>query len=271
MEMKKKRRRIIKAKIKSKLAAHPERSFKDWVVFFSPAYVAIAALFIGYFYGLITTFAFTCFLVYGVSSLIVGLLLQESYPNLFPYLGRNIYHSAGGVMLVIGSLFFLKFTSLLLVLFCILLLFLVGWALERARVETMLSRSYTLKRVKDFAKSSHYEAGSYWLLSSLLLLLFFNINIAYASILILAFGDTAAGFVGRNMGRLKNPLNKKKTIEGSLAFFATSLFAAMLFVSTPTAIIVAFLVAIIESLPLKINDNLTVPLSAGLVMFLLSI
>jgi len=174
-------------------------------------------------------------------------------------------------MLVIGSMFFLKFTSLILVLFCILLLFLVGWALERVGVETMLSRSYTLKRVKDFTKSSHYEAGSYWLLSSLLILLLFNINIAYASILILAFGDTAAGFVGRNMGQLKNPLNKKKTIEGSLAFFATSLFAAMLFVSTPTAIIVAFVVAIIESLPLKINDNLTVPLSAGLVMFMLSI
>lgn len=266
--MRKKRR--IRARIKIKpLATHPEKSVKDWIIFLSPAYVAIAVLFVGYFFGLIGTHALALFLVYGITSLVIGLLLQESYPSLFPYLGRNVYHSLGGIVIVIGSMFFLKFTSLILLLFCILLMFLSGWALERTDVETMLSQSHTLKHVKDFEKSTHYEAGSYWLLSSLLLLLLFNINIAYAAILILAIGDTAAGFVGRNMGRMKNPLNKKKTIEGSLAFFATALFAAMPFVSTQTAIVVAFAVAIVEALPLKINDNLTVPLSAGLVMYLL--
>lgn len=250
---------------------HTEKSLKGWVVFFSPVYVAIAALLAGYCLGMIETFGLVSFLAYGLTSLAIGLVLQEAYPNLFPYIGRNAYHSLGGVMLIIGGMFFLYFNSLVLVLFCILLMFLTGRILELAGIETLFSHSHTLKHVTDFQKSTHYEAGSHWLFSCLLLLLLFDINIAYASILILAVGDTAAGFVGRRMGRWKNPINPKKTIEGSLAFFATSVFAAMLFVPTQIAIVVAFATAVVESLPMKINDNLAVPLSAGVVMYLLKL
>lgn len=250
---------------------HPEGRIGYWIKFFSPAYIAIAALLTGYFCGLIELFALASFLVYGIVALASGLFAQEHYPRFFPYLGRNIYHSLGGVLILIGGMFFLEFTSLVLVLFCAFTMFLTGAILERVGVETLFSQSHTLRHVKDFQKSTHYEAGTYWLLSCLLLLLFFDINIAYASILILAIGDTTAGFVGRHMGRTKNPLNQKKTIEGTLAFFSTALFAAMLFVSTPTALIVAFVSAIVEALPLKINDNLTVPLSAGLVLYLISL
>jgi dolichol kinase len=249
---------------------HPEKSLKEWVVFFVPVYVAIAALFVGYALGIIETFAFVAFLAYGLAALAIGIVLQEIRPNFFHYIGRNIYHSLGGVMLVIGGMFVLYFNSLLLVLFCVFLMFLVGRILELAGIETLFSHSHTLKHVADFKKSTHYEAGSYWLFSCLIVLLIFEANIAYASILILAIGDTAASFVGRKMGRWKNPLNPKKTVEGNLAFFATSLFAAMLFVPTQTAIVVAFVAAVVESLPIRINDNLTVPLSAGVTMYLLS-
>lgn len=262
--------RITGMKITNMKKAHPEKTLKDWIVFFSPTYVAIAILCTGYSLGLINTLGFTAFLVYGVVALAIGLLLQESYPSLFPYLGRNVYHSVGGILIVIGGLYFVYYSSLVLVLFCVLFMFLVGWTLERLKVETLFSQAHVAKHVKDFQKSSHYESGSYWLLSCLLLLLFFEINIAYASILILAIGDTAAGFVGRRMGKMKNPLNHKKTIEGSLAFFATSLFATMLFVPTHIAIVVAFIVSIVEALPLRINDNLAVPLSAGVTLYLLS-
>lgn len=263
--------RITGMKITNMKKAHPEKTLKDWIVFFSPACVAIAIWLLGYSLGIVNTFGFSAFLVYGVVALSVGLLLQESYPNLFPYLGRNAYHSVGGILVVVGGLYFVYYSSLILGLFCVFLMFLTGWVLERLNVETMFSRHHVAKHVNGFQKSTHYEAGSYWLLSCLLLLLFFDLNIAYASILILAFGDTAASFVGRNMGRMKNPLNEKKTVEGSLAFFATSVFAAMLFIPTYMAIVVAFIVSIIEALPLRINDNLAVPLSAGVVMYLLKL
>lgn len=248
---------------------HPEKSLKEWVVFFVPAYVAIAALFVGYALGIIEMFALVAFLAYGLIALAIGIVLQEARPNFFHYIVRSVYHSLGGVMLIIGGMFFLEFSSLLLVLFCILLMFLAGWVSEQKDIETIISKDHTLRHVADFQKSTHYEAGSYWLFSCLLVLLLFDTDIAYASILILAIGDTAAGFVGRKMGRWRNPLNPKKTIEGSLAFFATSLFAAMLFVPTQTAIVVAFVAAVVESLPMRINDNLAVPLSAGLAIYLL--
>lgn len=262
---------IVKMRIVKLQDAHPEKTLKDWIVFFSPAYVAIVLWVVGYSLGIVDTLGFSAFLVYGFSALAIGLLLQESYQNLFPYLGRNVYHSVGGVLLVVGGLYFVYHSSLVLVLLCVFFMFLVGWVLERLKVETLFSQDHVAKHVKDFHKSTHYEAGSCWFLSCLLLLLFFDTNIAYASILILAIGDTAAGFVGRSMGRMKNPLNERKTVEGSLAFFATALFAAMLFVPTHIAIAVAFVVAIVEALPLRINDNLAVPLSAGFTIYLLQL
>jgi dolichol kinase len=249
----------------------PKRSISGLIKFFSPVYVALLLLLVGYLYGLIETFTFASFLIYGIVVLATGLVLQERYPDLFTYLGRNMYHSFGGILIVVAGMFFMEFTPLLLILSCILAMFLVGWLLEHAGVETMFAKSYTLKRVKDFSKSSHYESGTYWLFSCLMLLLFFDINIAYASILILAIGDTAAGYVGRNIGRTKHWFNPKKTFEGSLGFFATATFAAMLFVPTSIALITAVLVSIVESLPLKINDNLTVPLSAGVILHLLTL
>ena len=242
---------------------------KHWSKFFSPVYATFVVLFAGYYLGLIEAFALASFLVYGTVVFTIGLLAQKSYPNLFPYLGRNIYHSLGGVAIVISSMFFLDITSLLLLLFSIFILFFTGFVMERIGIETMFSHGHTLKHVKDFAKSTHYEAGAAWLFSCLVLLLFFDLNVAYASILILAISDTAAGFVGSSMGRRKNPLNQRKTIEGTMAFFSTAVFAAMLFVPTSRALVVAFIAAIVEALPLKINDNLSVPLSAGVIMHLL--
>ena len=259
----------MEKKEKNKTKGRTKKKVKYGIKFFSPAYATFAVLFAGHYLGLIETFSLATYFIYGTAAFAIGLLAEKSYPNLFPYLGRNIYHSVGGVMVVVSSMFLLDLTSLLLLLFSIFMLFVTGFALERIGIETMFFHGRTLRHVKDFAKSTHYEAGASWLLSCILLLLFFDLNVAYASILILAISDTAAGFIGRTIGRTKNPLNTKKTIEGSMAFFSTAVFAAMLFVPTSRALVVAFAAAVIESLPLKINDNLSVPLSAGVVMYLL--
>jgi len=104
----------------------------------------------------------------------------------------------------------------------------------------------------------------------LLILLFRNhMEVAAASWGIMAAGDSAAGLVGRRFGRRPIPWNGTKTIEGSAAFAAAAtLFswailawmgrggvtAALLAAST--SVFAAFM----ESLPWRLNDNLTVPL-----------
>lgn len=82
-----------------------------------------------------------------------------------------------------------------------------------------------------------------------------------AAIFVLAIGDAFSTIIGR-LGKHPLPYNKNKTVEGLLAFFITSL-PAFLFIG-PLIIPLAALAAIFESLPLPIDDNITVPIISTL-------
>ena len=86
-----------------------------------------------------------------------------------------------------------------------------------------------------------------------------------AVIFILAVGDSLSTIVGQK-GRIKLPYNGKKTLEGSLVFFLSSL--PVYFFLGPIGIIVVIICTIVETLPL-LDDNLTIPMvaTAALVVF----
>jgi dolichol kinase len=251
------------------MSPHDPDTIVYWIKFFSPAYILYVSLSALFVVGILGPISFIQLIVYSTIAIAIAVISQERFPNLFPYLGRNAYHSLGGILIVVVGMLFIDAITLVLLLCCVFLLFLVGAITEMFKVETMFSQEHVRRHVQDFSKSSHYVAGIYWLFSCIVLLFVFNVNIAFASILVLAVGDTSASFLGRRIGKVKNPLNHKKTVEGTLAFFSTSLFVAMLFVPTPVALSVAFFAAIIEALPLGVNDNLVVPLSTGVLIFLL--
>src|SRR5258705_5671010 len=111
--------------------------------------------------------------------------------------------------------------------------------------------------------------------SVLLLVLLFHrrMEIAGAAWAILAGGDSAAGWVGRRLGRRPIPWNRAKTTEGSLAFaLAAFLFAWGVLVWMGRDVMEAaclsgaasLFAAFMESLPWKLDDNLTVPLLSGI-------
>jgi len=87
-------------------------------------------------------------------------------------------------------------------------------------------------------------------------------------IITLAVGDALSGLVGYYLGRRKLFHNPRKTLEGSLAFFLSS-FLVLNFLTYPLeAFLVALTGTIVESLPGKLDDNFTVPLSSSLVAYL---
>lgn len=88
-----------------------------------------------------------------------------------------------------------------------------------------------------------------------------------ATIFILALGDGVSTVVGTKFGKNKLPHNKKKTVEGTLAFFFVSL-GSWYFVG-PAAIPVALAATLAESIPV-IDDNLTIPI-ACVAFFLVAI
>lgn len=91
----------------------------------------------------------------------------------------------------------------------------------------------------------------------------FDYSIALLSLLLTVFGDLASALIGIKFG--KHKLYRKKTWEGFLAGFLMNLLVGSLVLPEYPAIYIgmAFVASVVELLTSKLDDNLTVPLSAG--------
>ncbi|QTA89766.1 diacylglycerol/polyprenol kinase family protein [Desulfonema magnum] len=128
--------------------------------------------------------------------------------------------------------------------------------------------------------------GSTYLIGSALIcsILFRKVpHISFMSLTLFILGDAVAALVGQSMGKIKIG---KKSLEGSLAcfilclvlFFAVFPYVPLLLdawgdsVPLPLVFIASFAITFFELIPMKItkcftlNDNLAVPVIAGLVM-----
>jgi len=117
--------------------------------------------------------------------------------------------------------------------------------------------------------------GSFFLvLGSLLALQFFQHDIALAAISIMAVGDAITTVIGTYFGKIKNPLNPNKHLEGTLIAIIVSTFAAFFFVDFPTAFFGSVAGMLFESITVRyisqiIDDNVIIPVVAGFVMTIL--
>jgi len=108
--------------------------------------------------------------------------------------------------------------------------------------------------------------STFFLFSSILVILFFPKSIAIVSLLILILSDTAAALVGRGIGRIRI---FRKTLEGSLAFLVSSLLIVWVYpdLNRLWGSLAALCATLMELLPIQVDDNLTIPLVAGAIMF----
>jgi dolichol kinase len=98
-------------------------------------------------------------------------------------------------------------------------------------------------------------------------------DIAAASILILAVGDSVGPVIGMHFGKTKiRIISEVKLIEGILAAIVLSSLAASFFVPLGQAIIAATIAMLVEAVELKnkIDDNILIPLVSGVVLYFIS-
>jgi len=126
-------------------------------------------------------------------------------------------------------------------------------------------RDLTLKFERKEQLKNPFQGAFWFYFSCALTLLIFPFAIASAACSMLAVGDSFSTLFGLKFGRHK--IRKNKTLEGSLACFLGS-FAVGLFFVNPILSITGAMAASIAELSPKINDNLTIPLVSGIVMFL---
>ena len=114
--------------------------------------------------------------------------------------------------------------------------------------------------------------GATWvMLSATLLTLIFPVHIGGAALAMFMLGDAAAALIGRKLGRLHWP-RSRKTLEGSLGFVVVSGLTLALFglIEAPLILLlVAITAALLEVLPIPMNDNVRVPILIALLLFLL--
>lgn len=124
--------------------------------------------------------------------------------------------------------------------------------------------------------------------SVLLLVLVFphRLDIAAAAWAILAVGDGMATIAGRRLGWVAIPWNREKSLAGSLALFlcggAAGALAALWcrpnvsptpdeWFSIAAPLVAALAAAFVETIPIRLDDNLSVPASAAAVLGALSL
>jgi len=124
-------------------------------------------------------------------------------------------------------------------------------------------------------QETHGLTGSiYVLIGCLLTMLLFDRDIAVAGMIFLGVGDAFAGMIGERWGRHKI---FSKSLEGTTAFFVSSVAVGLVFqyvvldISMMVLIVGALCAAIIELLPLPINDNLVIPLLSAAIMTALAL
>jgi dolichol kinase len=112
--------------------------------------------------------------------------------------------------------------------------------------------------------------ATYLLFSSLICVFVYDKPVAVAAISFLVLGDLMAAIVGTRWGRVRV---WGKTIEGAVACFVTCLIVVWVIpeLSLRVGLAGALVAAVVEIVPVPLDDNLSIPLMSGLAMQLLTL
>ena len=161
------------------------------------------------------------------------------------------------------------FLGTFLVSFLIFLITLVFAASELARVQGISFPVFSTITWTAAKKSEFYEFATAPILFAIGIvfsLVFFPEPANYASVAILTLGDSFASIFGKKFGRTLFPFNKGQHVEGSVFGFLFAFVGALFFVSPVKAFIGAATGMLVGCLPLPVDDNLTIPIAAGLAL-----
>lgn len=193
-----------------------------------------------------------------------GLPRQESGPPVW----RRLFHlSVGSIAPLVGI-----FVPQVPMVVGLGIMAGAGLALDLARFRVpSLNRTYLrllaplLKREED----RRITGATFMLIAAALAFLFFETHQAVACMLFLSLGDPVAALVGR---RMPGPRLFGKSPGGTLAFIAVSALVVAVLVGAGVSdyhwgLVAGGVVAgLVELAPLKLDDNLTIPLLSGAFM-----
>ena len=130
-----------------------------------------------------------------------------------------------------------------------------------------LLSEFTLRMSRPNEKDHFIARPVFLALGVIMVLLLFPRYVAYASIVIVAVGDPVAAYVGARLGRRHVG---RKSWEG-FAAGTLAAFVPTLFLVPPMVGAVGAIAGMMLELTGIVDDNLTIPLGSGVVMFLTAV
>ncbi len=123
--------------------------------------------------------------------------------------------------------------------------------------------------IRNHEHMGDFTGATYILTTVCLTIALYNKPIAIAALAFIIVGDSLAAVIGRKFGRHK--LFSRKSVEGSAACLAGTIIVAAIVpgLALPVALFGALVAAVVEALPLGVDDNVSVPILSGLAMTLL--
>jgi dolichol kinase len=183
-------------------------------------------------------------------------------------MGRRLFHLSNCLILAILALIISRDTFLWL-LFSLSSLLLLVDIVRLTWFATNRLFIWFFSRLMRQNEAHELNGSIYVLVGCLLTFILFDRDIAVAGMIFLGVGDAFAGMIGERWGRHRI---LSKSLEGTSAFFVSSVIVGLIFqyvvldISFMVLIVGALCAAVVELLPLPVNDNLAIPLLSAAIM-----
>jgi len=171
------------------------------------------------------------------------------------------------IVVWLGKYIAIPIAIIFLLLYTLNELYLNGWIRKPIPIAT--HTFYIMAREEELRERTFIGTILFWSLTVLIIVFLPPVKAA-AAIMISSLGDAAAAITGKAIGITSIPYNKKKTLMGSIAMFATSLlYCLILGIDIVKSIAVSSIATAVESAtPISYLDELTVPAIAAVVLYI---
>ena len=155
--------------------------------------------------------------------------------------------------------------AILLVLFFTALFIFIDTFRRRFMLIKKLFKVFFDKMLRAHELKGKYTGATWVMIAASITIIIFSKNIAILSLIFLSIGDTFAGLIGREYGKIKMG---NKTFEGFIAGLIPCLAIAYVYSPLPFHVsgIGAITAMLLETLPLPLDDNFRIPIGSALIM-----
>jgi len=177
---------------------------------------------------------------------------------------RKVFHLFALLLWLLPLNYFPSIITLLVFALVIGLNLITVLGVGKERLAFYYRLVYKLEREKNYSRPG---IQALWAnLGIFMVFMLFGKEPAMVSVLVLAVGDAFASVVGIRYGRTKVG---NKSLEGTIAFLLSTFLVLLPFLGLWKAFLICSFSAIVEALPISVDDNLSVPLVAGVLYYML--